>query len=101
MTNTIVKGIKSVNSMFFHIGVVSCTNFHAESLHITAPGNSPNTDGIHITRSTHVKILSSNIGTGDDCISIGDTSVDVYISNIQCGPGHGIRLSIHSSIYIL
>lgn len=92
---------------------------------IQSPGNSPNTDGIHIQASQNVAITNSKISsgnlhlsifflfflcytlilscfwldlalwfTGDDCISIGDYSSNVQIYNIQCGPGHGIRLSL-------
>lgn len=91
MTNTIVKGITSLNSMFFHIGVVDCKNFRASDLHITAPADSPNTDGIHLERCSDVQIHSSIIGTGDDCISVGHGSSQITLSGITCGPGHGIR----------
>ncbi|KAJ1415512.1 Reverse transcriptase zinc-binding domain [Sesbania bispinosa] len=57
-----------------------------------APGDSINTDGIHIGRSTNVKILNTNIATGDDCVSLGDGSKQVTVQNVNCGPGHGISV---------
>ncbi|GFY96980.1 pectin lyase-like superfamily protein [Actinidia rufa] len=57
-----------------------------------APGSSPNTDGIHISSSTLVDIRESTIGTGDDCISIVGNSSVIQITNITCGPGHGISI---------
>ncbi|KDO74904.1 hypothetical protein CISIN_1g046693mg [Citrus sinensis] len=38
---------------------------------VIAPGNSPNTDGIHVQLSTNVKIMNCTIKTGDDCIPVG------------------------------
>ena len=72
--------------------ITSCDDFVAEQLNITAPENSKNTDGIHISRSNLVRILDSFIGTGDDCISIGEGSNNVNVSRIICGPGHGISI---------
>ncbi|KAK4481190.1 hypothetical protein RD792_012071, partial [Penstemon davidsonii] len=57
-----------------------------------SPGNSPNTDGIHIHSSRHVVITNTQIGCGDDCISIGDRISNIKISNVKCGPGHGISI---------
>ncbi|KAK2649534.1 hypothetical protein Ddye_017023 [Dipteronia dyeriana] len=92
VTNTVISGFTSLNPPAFHMHVVSCTNFTAHSLTITAPDESPNTDGMHISTSCNVKVLNSKIGTGDDCVSIGQGNTDVTISGIQCGPGHGISV---------
>jgi polygalacturonase len=60
---------------------------------VVAPGNSPNTDGIHVGRSENVHITDSTIGTGDDCVSIASGSRFVTVHGITCGPGHGVRSS--------
>lgn len=90
--NGIVRGISSKDSAGFHIVLFGCENFRAQRLSITAPENSPNTDGIHISNSTNIKISKSVIGTGDDCISIGQGSINVRVNKITCGPGHGISV---------
>ncbi|KAL0381149.1 UNVERIFIED_CONTAM: Polygalacturonase [Sesamum angustifolium] len=56
------------------------------------PGDSPNTDGIHLGRDTMIHITDSVIKTGDDCVSIGDETKEVHIQNVTCGPGHGISV---------
>ncbi|RWR73347.1 polygalacturonase ADPG1-like protein [Cinnamomum micranthum f. kanehirae] len=90
--NVIVNGLKIVSGSGKHISIVECIGVHISQLTITAPGESRNTDGIHIERSQHVEILFSTIGTGDDCISIGGGTSDVNISHINCGPGHGVSI---------
>jgi galacturan 1,4-alpha-galacturonidase len=91
MNKTVVRGITSLNSKFFHIALVECKNFKGNNIKISAPANSPNTDGIHIERSSSVYFSGARIGTGDDCISIGQGNSQVTISSVICGPGHGIR----------
>ena len=83
--DTVVKRIKSVNPKFFHMAVIGCQKFRASGLTLDAPGDSPNTDGIHLEKSTDVKITDTNIRTGDDCISIGHGNSDMVISRINCG----------------
>ncbi|XP_078149965.1 exopolygalacturonase-like [Carex rostrata] len=90
--DTVVKRIKSVNPKFFHMAVIRCQKFRASGLTLDAPEDSPNTDGIHIEKSTDVKIADTAIRTGDDCISIGHGNSDMVIARINCGPGHGISI---------
>ncbi|KAF7003771.1 hypothetical protein CFC21_019057 [Triticum aestivum] len=90
--NTVVRDITSVNSKFFHIALLHNNNMRMSNLRIHAPENSPNTDGIHIERNTGVIISDSRIGTGDDCISIGQGNHNIYIARVHCGPGHGMSV---------
>nr|TKS06591.1 hypothetical protein D5086_0000122290 [Populus alba] len=68
------------------------SNIRAKHLHITAPATSPNTDGIHISQSSIVKVSRSVISTGDDCVAIIQGSTDVSIKKVTCGPGHGFSV---------
>ncbi|MQM18133.1 hypothetical protein Taro_051121 [Colocasia esculenta] len=87
-----ISGLTSVNSELFHMAIDSSRNVRVQGVKISAPGDSPNTDGIHVHQSSGVTILESDIGTGDDCISVGPGVSDLYIEQITCGPGHGISI---------
>ncbi|KAJ6334339.1 hypothetical protein OIU78_011267 [Salix suchowensis] len=91
-SNLTIQGLKIKNSPQFNFRFDSCRNVHVESIRITAPALSPNTDGIHIENTNGVGIYNSVISNGDDCISIGSGCFDVDIKNITCGPGHGISI---------
>ncbi|KAL1544945.1 galacturonan 1,4-alpha-galacturonidase [Salvia divinorum] len=93
MSNNItVEGIRMKNSPQFHFRFDGCQNVHIQSIYITAPPLSPNTDGIHIENTNNVEIYNSVISNGDDCVSIGSGCYDVDIRNITCGPSHGISI---------
>ncbi|XP_059449570.1 exopolygalacturonase-like [Corylus avellana] len=92
VTNSIVRDISSYNSKQFHIHALGCQNLTFDHVTIKAPQNSPNTDGIHIGRSTKINVINSQISIGDDCVSIGDGSRDMLIQGVNCGPGHGISI---------
>ena len=95
----------SKNSPQMHIAVSQSSKVHLTQLTITAPGDSPNTDGIHASHSHHVRILNTTIGTGHDCISLGPGTSDMLMRDIKCGPGHGIRchlqLPVHHTLYFV
>ncbi|KAF3329321.1 Exopolygalacturonase [Carex littledalei] len=90
--NGAIRGIKSLNSKYFHFNIFSSKNIEISNVGITAPEDSPNTDGIHLGDVSNITIADTTIGTGDDCISIGPGSTDVTITGVNCGPGHGISI---------
>ncbi|XP_022965192.1 exopolygalacturonase-like [Cucurbita maxima] len=90
--DSIVRDITSKDSKNFHVNILGCKNLTFDHVTINAPGTSINSDGIHMGRCDGVNIINSVIGTGDDCISLGDGSREVTITNVTCGPGHGISV---------
>lgn len=92
MRNSSIRSIKSVNSKSEHFNIYTVDHFNITGVNITAPGNSPNTDGIKIALSSNVNIWESHIGTGDDCIAVLSGNTNFDIRNITCGPGHGISV---------
>ncbi|KAL8494014.1 hypothetical protein ACS0TY_024986 [Phlomoides rotata] len=91
-TNLIVNNLKIKNGQQIQMSFEKCRNVEASNLVVNAPGNSPNTDGIHVTETQNIRISTSTIGTGDDCISIVSGSHKVRVTGITCGPGHGISI---------
>ncbi|WCJ25733.1 Pectin lyase-like superfamily protein [Euphorbia peplus] len=90
--NIKIYGLLSLNSQMFHIVFNGCKDVHVENVKVVADGNSPNTDGIHVQLSTDVSIINSSIKTGDDCISIGPGTKNLWVEGVRCGPGHGISI---------
>lgn len=90
--NLVVANLMFKNAQQMHLTFQKCTNIKALNLRVVAPGNSPNTDGIHITETQNAIIRNCVIGTGDDCISIVSGSRNVQAMDITCGPGHGISI---------
>ncbi|KAJ3683680.1 hypothetical protein LUZ60_013907 [Juncus effusus] len=87
-----VSNLTFTKSKFFHIAVHKSQMITVENLNISAPCDSKNTDGVHVSGSSDVILNALTIGTGDDCISIGPGSVNITISGVKCGPGHGISI---------
>ncbi|XP_057485873.1 exopolygalacturonase-like [Actinidia eriantha] len=92
VSNGVIRNIGLLNSKNFHMSFSHCKDIVVDGVKITAPWNSPNTDGIHISGSTNIRITSSTIGVGDDCVSIGPGTTNISIVNVMCGPGHGISI---------
>jgi polygalacturonase len=67
--------LRHIDSPKNHISICDCNGALISHLHIIAPENSPNTDGIDISRSTNIFIDHSTISTG----SILDFSLSLYI----------------------
>ncbi|WCJ38465.1 Pectin lyase-like superfamily protein [Euphorbia peplus] len=87
-----VKGLTIQNSQQMNFVISRCSSVRVSRVLVSAPGDSPNTDGIHITESTNVALQDCKIGTGDDCVSIVNGSSAIKMKNLYCGPGHGISI---------
>ncbi|PON68110.1 Glycoside hydrolase [Trema orientale] len=87
-----IIGLMSLNSQMFHIVINHCQNVEMRGVKVIASGNSPNTDGIHVQLSRNVALFNSSVKTGDDCVSIGPGTQNLWIEGMACGPGHGISI---------
>ncbi|KAF4352528.1 hypothetical protein G4B88_013358 [Cannabis sativa] len=92
VNNGVISGLTSINSQQTHLVINSCTNVLVKNVRLRAPDQSPNTDGIHVQGSTGVTITGATLRTGDDCISIGPATKNLHMTNINCGPGHGVSI---------
>ncbi|CAM8906145.1 unnamed protein product [Rhodiola kirilowii] len=90
--NVTVKGITIQNSPQTHLKFDNCKSVKVFNMQTASPGDSPNTDGIHLQNSQDVEIHDSSFACGDDCISIQTGCSNVYIHDISCGPSHGISI---------
>ncbi|CAH8389937.1 unnamed protein product [Eruca vesicaria subsp. sativa] len=90
--NLRVNNLRVRNAQQIQISIEKCSNVQVSNVEVTAPADSPNTDGIHITNTQNIQVSRSIIGTGDDCISIETGSQNVEINDLTCGPGHGISI---------
>ncbi|KAJ9135361.1 hypothetical protein P3X46_032552 [Hevea brasiliensis] len=91
-TNVTVTGITIQNSPQTHLKFDDCTSVQVSGFTAASPANSPHTDGIHLQNSRDVLIYSTDLACGDDCVSIQTGCSNVYIHNVNCGPGHGISI---------
>ncbi|XP_040869865.1 probable polygalacturonase At3g15720 [Glycine max] len=87
-----VTNLNMINSPKSHIHVNGCEGATFSHINISAPGDSPNTDGFDISTSKNIMIEDSTIATGDDCIAISGGSSYINVTGIACGPGHGISI---------
>ncbi|XVE78344.1 hypothetical protein DITRI_Ditri13aG0137300 [Diplodiscus trichospermus] len=92
LTNAKIQDITTKDSKQFNVNVLGGKNIVFQRFTVSNPGDSLNTDGIHIGRSDGVSIIDSTIKTGDDCVSLGDGSKNITVQGVTCGPGHGISV---------
>ena len=88
--------IKLKNSPNFHVAYNSGTGFTAWGVHIDAPKNARNTDGIDPGNSTNVTIEHSYIRAGDDNVAIkagaGNPTTNMTIVHNHFYYGHGMSI---------
>ncbi|KAF5793570.1 putative polygalacturonase [Helianthus annuus] len=90
--NVTVTGITIQNSPQCHLKFDNCDGVLVYSFSVASPGDSPNTDGIHLQNSKNVLIHTTDLACGDDCISIQTGCTNVFVRDVNCGPGHGISI---------
>ncbi|KAG6383991.1 hypothetical protein SASPL_156218 [Salvia splendens] len=66
--NVTVTGITIKNSPQCHLKLDNCIGVSVYNFTVSSPGNSPNTDGIHLQNSKDVLIRSSNLAC-DRCVT--------------------------------
>jgi hypothetical protein len=90
-----VTGLTTINSPSFFFALSgSAANYTFNNLTITAPADSPNTDGIDVAGS-NILITNCTIAVGDDNIAVkagSQFSSDITISHNTFGSGHGVSV---------
>jgi polygalacturonase len=95
--NILISGLNIVDSPSWNIHPVLCQNICIDGVTITAPADSPNTDGIDPDSCKDVRIANCYVSVGDDCIIIksgyryqaqGTPSEDITVTNCAFGTGH-------------
>gem|GEM_PF-1339673 len=89
-----VDNITLENSPMEHLTFNNTSNVTINGITISAPSNSPNTDGIDPSGSNYL-IENSTISTGDDDIAIKPQNAacnNIVINNMTIGSGHGISV---------
>ncbi|KAG6509647.1 hypothetical protein ZIOFF_027652 [Zingiber officinale] len=74
VTKAQVLGLSFKNSAMMHVAIGMSVGVRISNLKITAPAESPNTDGIHVERSRHVIISDCQISTAEG-IHVSDSTI--------------------------
>jgi len=59
-----VENLNIKNAQQIHVSFQDSENVKVSGLSVIAPEDSPNTDGIHVTKTQNIQISDSVIGTG-------------------------------------
>jgi len=95
-SNLLIQGLTFENSPSFNLNLASGTNndVTVNSVTISNPFDSPNTDGIDVA-GNGFNIENCNISTGDDDVVVKPQSTacsDIVVNNCTIGTGHGISV---------
>ncbi|ESW21077.1 hypothetical protein PHAVU_005G039700 [Phaseolus vulgaris] len=92
ITNGRIENLHSFDSKGGHFIVFGSANMTFTKLSLISPANNRNTDGIKISHTNGINITSVTIATGDDCVAMISGAKNVRITDVFCGPGHGISV---------
>ncbi|KAK1292757.1 Polygalacturonase [Acorus calamus] len=80
-SNLTLRGLRIQNSPQFHFRFDSCNGVTVDSITISSPASSPNTDGIHVENTDFVGIYNSVISNGN-IGSLGKQNSRACVSNV-------------------
>jgi polygalacturonase len=94
----LLDGVKFVNSPFWTLHPIYCTDITARNMHLFGTG--PNTDGLNPDSCRNVLIENCSFDTGDDCVTlksgrdkdgrrVGKPTENVLVRNCTFKRGHG------------
>jgi polygalacturonase len=89
-----VQDVTLLNSPKMHLTFSATNNVTIDTVTISAPANSPNTDGIDPAGSNYL-IENCTIADGDDNIAVKPQSVfcsNITVANCFFGSGHGLSI---------
>lgn len=107
--NIVISNVMFLNSPFWNIHPVYCSNVVVRYVTILAPRDSPNTDGVDPDSSNNVCIEDSYISTGDDLVAVksgwdeygiayGRSSYDITIRRVSgSSPFAGVAVGSETS----
>eukprot|EP00475_Leptophrys_vorax_P022294 TRINITY_DN30349_c0_g3_i2.p1 TRINITY_DN30349_c0_g3~~TRINITY_DN30349_c0_g3_i2.p1 ORF type:complete len:385 (-),score=35.18 TRINITY_DN30349_c0_g3_i2:172-1203(-) len=87
-----ISGVTLRNAGFFHLFINKCARVGVVGVTTDSPVDSRNTDGIHLSFSSHVVIDSCALAGGDDNIALWDGCRDIRITNVTILSGNGISI---------
>jgi polygalacturonase len=88
-----VENVNFINSPMYHLVIVSSADGIVDGLHVNAPSNSPNTDGIDPNAgTTNLTIQNVVISNGDDGVAIKSGVSGVVVRNSAFINGHGVSI---------
>lgn len=99
-TRVLVQDVSLINSPSFHLVPSACRDVAIRGVHIKAPVDAPNTDGIDPS-GWNVSISRCTIDVGDDCIAVKPSALieagqpscrDFAISDCTFLHGHGLSV---------
>ncbi|CAI5969380.1 unnamed protein product [Closterium sp. NIES-64] len=91
-------GIQVRNPPMFHMNIKDLAGAWIHDISTSTPYNSPNTDSLHLTRTTDVLVEDYLSHGGDDNVSIVGGCRNITIRNVVATAGHGISLGIDGSM---
>lgn len=100
-TNVLISGLTFLNSPNFHLAFSGANNnVTIYGVTISAPGDSPNTDGMDLAAS-NVLVQGCSVSVGDDDIVAKPGSVfcrNIYIADCAIGAGHGVSVGGQTNV---